>query len=263
MHHAPNLPSPSTMVDGGNLVLALTTRELRMRYQGTIFGSLWWLARPFAFGFVLYFAMGRVVQLGIENYGAFLMCALFPWFWFQSTLNDSAGVFVGNAGLVKKLVFPRVVLPLSSIAYNSAQFLIALPIMAIFVYFSGERPQFSWVIGIPVLFAVQLLLLIGFGILVSTLYVFFRDIGPILDVGLTLGFYLSPVIYPLDRVPDRFEPFLLINPMAPLLEAWRDLLIAGDLPGLSLWPTLIFVAAGLALGFTLFRRTERHFADAI
>ena len=85
----------------------------------------------------------------------------------------------------------------------------------------------------------------------------------ILDVGLTLGFYLSPVIYPLDRVPTTFKPFLMANPLAPLLEAWRKLLIFGDLPGLSIWPTIVFGAVAVVAGVSVFRRVEKHFADAI
>jgi ABC-type polysaccharide/polyol phosphate export permease len=263
MVQGPSFSVKSPSARAADLVVALTARELRMRYQGTVFGYLWWIARPLALGLVLYFAMGRVVKLDIDNYGAFLMCGLFPWFWFQSTVNDSAGVFVGNAGLVKKVVFPRMVLPLSSILYNTVQFLLTLPVITLFIYTSGNTPHLSWVLGLPALFVVELLLLVGIGVLVSSLYVFFRDVGPILDVGLTLGFYMSPVIYPIDRVPEKFKPILMVNPLAPLLEAWRNLLISGDLPGLALWPTILFAGVALAVGFGVFRRIEKYFADAI
>ena len=246
-----------------NLIFALTARELRMRYQGTILGYLWWMGRPLALGMVLYFAMRRVVSIEVDNYGIFLMSALFPWFWFQSSVMESAGSVVGNGGLVKKVVFPRLVLPLTSVTYNSIQFALTLPVLMIFVLISGEPARLSWIWGLPMLFAVQFLLLVGIGQFVSAVHVLFRDLGPILDVTLTLAFYVSPIIFPLERVPDRYETLLSLNPLAPLLEAWRELMMSGGLPDASLWPTLAFGGAMLVLGHVTFRTLERYFADAI
>jgi homopolymeric O-antigen transport system permease protein len=246
-----------------NLVFALTARELRMRYQGTVLGYLWWMGRPLALGLVLYFAMRRVVEIDVENYGIFLMSALFPWFWFQSSVMESAGSVVGNGGLIKKVVFPRMVLPLTSVAYNSVQFALTVPVLMIFVIVSGEEPRLSWIWGIPLLFAVQFALLVGIGQFVSAVQVLFRDLGPILDVSLTLAFYVSPIIFPLDRVPGRFHTLFSLNPLAPLLEAWRELMISGGLPDASLWPTLAFAAVMLVGGWAAFRSLEKYFADAI
>ena len=250
-------------VHAANLIFALTTRELRMRYQGTLLGAVWWMGRPLALGAVLYFAMRKVVEINVDDYGIFLMSALFPWFWFQSTVMESAGSVIGNAGLVKKVVFPRVVLPLTSVAYNSVQFVLTIPILIIFVLVSGESLQLSWIWGIPLLFVLQTLLLIGVGQLVAAIHVLFRDLGPILDVSLTLAFYVSPIIFPLDNVPSRFHRILSLNPLAPLLEAWRDLMLTGGMPDLSIWPTLVFAALALVAGWIVFRSLERYFADAI
>lgn len=246
-----------------NLVYALTARELRMRYQGTLLGAVWWMGRPLALGAVLYFAMRKVVEINIDDYGIFLMAALFPWFWFQSSVMESAGSVIGNAGLVKKVVFPRVVLPLTSVAYNSVQFVLTIPILIIFVVVSGEQLRVSWIWGIPLLFILQALLLIGIGQVVAAVHVLFRDLGPILEVALTLAFYVSPIIFPLENVPSRFHGILSLNPLAPLLEAWRDLMLTGGMPDASIWPTLVFAAAALAAGWFVFTRLDRYFADAI
>jgi homopolymeric O-antigen transport system permease protein len=136
-------------------------------------------------------------------------------------------------------------------------------VLVLFVLVAGERPEATWLIGIPALFVLQALLLIGCGQFVAAVHVLFRDLGPILDVGLTLAFYISPVIYPLDRVPERTRTLLSLNPLAPLLEAWRNLMVSGDLPGLDLWPTLLFTAIMLVVGRLVFRSLEKYFADAI
>jgi lipopolysaccharide transport system permease protein len=165
-----------------DLLLAITARDLRVRYQGTFFSYLWWIARPLAMGFVMYFALGRVLgvgtRLGIPNFSVFLLSAIFPWFWFSGSVQQSASAFVGNSGLLKKVRFPRLILPLSAVFHNAVQFVLSLPVLAFFVLIAGVDPDVAWVAGIPILLALQLLLLVGLGTLLASLTVFLRDIQP-------------------------------------------------------------------------------------
>jgi ABC-type polysaccharide/polyol phosphate export permease len=253
-------PSRASVWD---LLIALTARELRVRFQGTVLGYLWWVARPLALAAVLYFAMGRVVQLDIDNYGVFLMAGIFPWFWFTSSVSQSAGAFVNHADLVKKVVFPRFILPLSTVLYNTVQYLLTVPILIIFVLASGGSAELTWLIGFPILFALQFVLIAWLSTFFASLHVYLRDVEPVLEIMVMLGFYLTPIIYPLEMVPERFKPFLLFNPLVPLVEAWRQLFLEGELPGLDLWPTILFLVPFMIFGPRLFRRAERHFADAL
>lgn len=246
-----------------DLLIAVTARDLRVTYQATFFSYLWWIARPLAMGLVLYFALGRVLRLDIPNYSVFLLSALFPWFWFSGSVQQSSATFIGNSGLLKKVQFPRLILPLSAVFYNTVQFLLALPVLTLFVLVAGIDPDVAWVVGIPLLLTLQLLLLIGLGALVSSLSVFFRDLGPLLGVVLLLMFYVSPIIYPMERVPEKFKSILLLNPVAPLIEGWRELFLEGSVPGTELWPTVVLTAAALVLGLGVFRTLEKYFADAL
>lgn len=246
-----------------DLLLAITIRDIRVRYQGTFFSFIWWIARPVALGLVLYFALGKVLRLDIPNYSVFLISALFPWFWFSGAVQQASSTLTGNAGLLKKVQFPRVILPLSAVLFNTVQFVLTIPILAIFVLVSGIDASANWAVGIPVLFALQLLLLVGLGMFLSSLSVFFRDLSPMLDVVMLLLFYMSAVIYPLERVPDNFRPILALNPVAPLVDAWRNVFLYGQLPNADLWPAVALTAIALALGIAVFRRLEAHFADAL
>jgi ABC-type polysaccharide/polyol phosphate export permease len=246
-----------------DLLAALTYRDIRTRYQGTVFSFLWWIARPLAMGLVLYFALGRVLGLTIPNYGVFIMSGLFVWFWFSGAVTGAAGSIVSNGGLIKKMQFPRIVLPLSAVLFHTAQFALTLPILTIFVLVSGLTPSPVWLIGIPILLLLQVLLLVGLGLLLAPLQVFFRDLGPMLEVALLLMFYLTPIIYPLERVPSEFRPFVLINPAATLVEDWRQLFVNNELPGTELWPAVLATAILLVVGMYTFRRLERYFADAL
>lgn len=246
-----------------DLLVALTARDLKVTYQGTVLSFVWWIARPLAMGLVLYFALGRVLRLDIPHYGVFLMSGLFPWFWFSGAIQGAASSLVANGGLLKKVQFPRLVLPLSVIFFNTVQFLLTLPVLAIFVLVSGIDPSPAWLAGIPILLALQLLLLIGLGSLLASLNVFFRDLGPMLDVALLLMFYATPIIYPIERVPGRFKALMMINPAAPLMEAWRELFVQGRFPDADLWPSIAFAAASLVIGIGAFRKLEKYYADAL
>ena len=254
------LKSISTTWD---LLLAITLRDIRARYQGTVLSFIWWIARPLTLGTVLYFALGKVLRIDIPNYSVFLLSALFPWFWFAGSIQQATGIFVGNGGLLKKVRFPKLILPLSAVLFNTSQFLLTLPILIGFVLVAGISPSTAWILGIPALIALQFLLLVGLGTLLATLNVFFRDLGPMVEVALLLLFYLSAIIFPLDLVPDEFRPVLALNPVAPLIDAWRNLFLHGEFIDGAIWPALVITAASLALGLYLFNKLERHFADAL
>ena len=253
-----------------DLLIAVTARDLRVRYQGTVLSYLWWIARPLALALVLYFALGRVLRLDIQgsdayvpNYGVFLLAGLFPWFWFSGGIQQSAGAFIANGGLLKKVRFPRLILPLAAVFFNSVQFLLTLPVLAIFVLVAGIEPEVTWVVGIPLLVVLQFLLVAGLGTLLASLHVFIRDLGPLLDVVLLLMFYTSAVIYPLERVPEGFQPIVKLSPITTLLEGWRGLFLFGSTPGTELWPAVVGTAVVLVLGIAAFRVLEKHFADAL
>src|SRR5262245_58954203 len=161
-----------------DLLLAVTARDLRVRYHGTFLSYFWWIARPLALGLVLYFALNKVLALEVENHAAFLLSALFPWFWFQGALFSSTGAFVGNVGLIKKLQFPRIILPLSLVLGTAFEFVVTVPILAGILIATGIRPDWTWLVGLPVLTMLQLGLLCGLGILIAALNVYVRDITP-------------------------------------------------------------------------------------
>ncbi len=246
-----------------DLLLAITLRDLRVKYHGTFLSYFWWIARPLTLGLVMYFALGRVLKVDIENHAAFLLAALFPWFWFQNGLHSAANVFVANAGLVKKVQFPRIILPLSVVLGSTFEFLISLPVLLLLLLLTGVDPDPVWLVGAPALLALEFALLCGLGVLVASLNVYFRDIGPGLDSALLLLFYVTPIFYPLDRVPNGYRQVLQVNPLTPLIEEWRELFLFGDLPGLDLWPAVLFSIGAVAAGWLALRIMGRTMADAL
>jgi ABC-type polysaccharide/polyol phosphate export permease len=256
---APDKPASSFW----DLLMAVTVRDLRIRYHGTFLSYFWWIAKPLSLGLVLYFALNKVLALNVDNHAGFLLSALFPWFWFQGALFASTGAFVSNAGLIQKVRFPRVILPLSTVLSGTFEFVVTLPILACLIMLTGVRPDWSWLVGIPALAALQLALLCGLGILVAALNVYVRDVQPAITAGLTLLFYVTPIIYPLSQVPDPYHQILILNPLTPLIDAWRSLFLDGSLPGTDIWPSALFAIGAIAAGAWVLRIIGRNMADAL
>jgi len=251
------------MTRAWELLYLLTQRELKLRYQDTALGLLWSLIKPLLLGAVLYVALKQFVRIRVEDYHLVLLAALFPWIWFQGSVLLATSSFAMNGGLIKKMSFPRFVLPFSTILNNGIHFLFTIPIMILLLAISGKAPGPIWIVGVPLLAALQLALLMGVVLIVASVDVFFRDLEHLMEVFLNLLFYVSPIIYPLSIVPDKWEPLMRINPLTSLIEGWRDLFLHNSLAIGDLWPALLWAAGLLVVGAEIFRRLERGFADAL
>jgi len=219
--------------------------------------------KPLALGAVLFVALKHFVRIEVENYHLVLLTALFPWVWFQTSVLLGTPSFAANGTLLKKVPFPRMVLPFATILNSGIHFLLAIPIVIGLLAFSGKHPNATWIVGVPILAAVQLALLMGVVLLVASVNVFFRDLEHLVEVLLNLTFYATPILYPLSRVPDDWRPVLLINPLTSLIEAWRELFTNNTLPGADLWPALVFTLGAMVVGSLVFQRLEPEFADAL
>ncbi|MGB2693802.1 MAG: ABC transporter permease [Dehalococcoidia bacterium] len=255
-----------TLIPSGRaweLLYLLTQRDLKLRYQDTALGFLWSMAKPLALGMVLYFALQKVVRIQVPDYHLVLLSGLFPWVWFQTSVFLATGAFAGNGALIKRVRFPKFVLPFSTILNTGIHFLLAIPILIILLGISGKAPSPTWLLGIPILVTIQLGLLMGVILFVASIDVYFRDLEHLTDVFLTLLFYSTPIIYPLSRVPDEWRWVVLMNPLASLIEGWRDLFLHNQLPGLDIWPAVVFAIGALLVGGLVFRRLEPGFVDAL
>lgn len=256
----------ATFVPSGRaweLLYLLTRRDLKLRYQDTALGFLWSMAKPLALGAVLYVAMQKIVRIQVEDYHLVLLSGLFPWVWFQSSVFLATGSFAGNGALIKKVRFPKFVLPFSVILNNGVHFLLAILILLLFLLVDGKAPTAIWLVGVPFLIAIQLGLLLGTVLFLASIDVYFRDLEHLIEVFLTLLFYSTPILYPLSRVPEDWRWVALINPLASLIEGWRDVFLRNQFPGLDIWPALVASLGVLLLGWAAFRRLEPGFVDVL
>lgn len=209
-----------------DVISVLLSKEIKLRYRGTILGILWSLANPIAFTLVLYIAFKRVLQVDIPNYPLFILSALFPWQWLSNSVNAASLLFISNAQLIKKLRFPRLALCLAVVLSEMIHFLITIPVFGTLLLFSDiKSPGLSWLLGIPVLLIVQASLTLAAVTIIATLNAFLRDLEQLVRVFLLLLFYVTPVLYPVSMVPENLKWLLLVNPFSSVIISWRALLM--------------------------------------
>ena len=252
-----------------DLVWPLARRMVVARYRGSALGIVWAVLTPavmiavFTFLFAGVFG-ARFTPTGTPwDYALYLFCGLLPWTAFSESLQQSAGIVVAHANLVKRVVFPLEALPVSQALASLAGQLfgtVALLLATLVI----RRELHATILWLPVLLVPQLLLTLGGSWLVASLGVFIRDTAQVLTLLLMAWLYLTPIIYPEQVVPARFRPALELNPFTPLVRSYRRVMLEGAPPD---WHGLLYVTAlslaAFLLGYWWFARTRKNFADVI
>jgi lipopolysaccharide transport system permease protein len=245
------------------LLIQLVSRDLKLRYRGSLLGIAWSMLNPLAQLVVFSFVFQSVLPLDIPNYTIFLFIGLLVWNWFQTSLMGASTVMLESRALIKQPTFPPTILPIVIVTANLLQLLLALPIL---FFFMGllKIPFGLPMLLLPIVLALQMLLTLGLAYLMATFHVFFRDTQHLVGVFLFLFFYLTPVFYNADVIPVKYQALYRLNPMLQLLEAYRMILLDGVWPDVvSLLLLGVASVALLVLGRQVFKRASRRFAEEL
>ena len=246
-----------------DIIEVLLSKELTVRYRGSFLGYLWSLMNPLALAMVFYLVFGVVMKFSTPHYLVSLLSAMFPWQWYSNSIGQGPFLFLANATLVKKVSFPRQVIPLITNLQDMVHFILALPVYLGFMLADGLYPSWIWLWGIPVLSVVTLVSIYGVCLFVGTLNLFFRDLGNLVNIILNIAFYGTPIVYSLETIPAKYLIYFSISPVAPLFICWRSMLMYNTLNMkfflLSVGYALIFLLIGL---FT-YSRLSRRFAETM
>jgi len=245
-----------------DLLFALTTKELKTRYKSAVLGFLWAFLNPLLQMAVLSVVFMFIVRIPVQNYSLFLFCGLLPWTFFSQSLISGTGSLIANRDLIKKAAFPREILPFSVIFSNLINLILSLVILlpAILIF-----ANISWLlIFLPFAILLHVIFTIGIVLIASSLDIYYRDVSFIIQALTMAWFYLTPVIYPLSMVPQRFVEFYSVNPMVGIISLYRFVLLGGDSPTFfALAASLTWTAALFIFGIFIFKKREPLFADWI
>jgi lipopolysaccharide transport system permease protein len=246
------------------LLWVLTTRDIKVRYKQTVLGAGWAILRPFITMVIFSVIFGQLAKMPSDGhpYPVFVYAALLPWTFFAAAIGTSGGSLVGSAHLVSKVYFPRLIIPLSSVGAGLVDLLISTGILLLMMLYFGVG--WSWnLLAAPLLLLAVIFTALGVGTLLSALTVAYRDFTHLTPFMVQIWMYITPVIFPLSLVPERWQWLMFLNPMTGLVEGFRSAFLDRpfDLTGLGI--SFVIAIAIFLAGIAYFEKVERRFADII
>lgn len=246
------------------MILSLVKRDLKGRYKGSILGFVWTFLNPLLQLCVYTFVFSVIMQNGIEQYYLHLFVALIPWIFFSTSVAGGSKCIWTQHDMVKKIYFPREVLPISFVTSQFINMLLCFIVIFIALLFSGRPINIvSW-IYLPIILFIEYILSLGFALISSAVTVYIRDIEYILSIVTMAWQFLTPVMYSLERVPANVQIVFYLNPMTPIIVAYRDILYYGQFPKMETLTGSLFLSIFfLGIGLLVFRVLKRNFAEEL
>jgi homopolymeric O-antigen transport system permease protein len=254
----------AALVQYRGLIKTLVVKDLKLKYRGSVFGFVWSLLNPLLMIIVYTIAFTFILGQRTEGFVFLLLLGILSWTFFVNSAMMSTGSIADNGGLLKSVFFPRAILPIATVLFNFAQYvltvLVFLPVMlAVF----GIRPAAPMLLY-PVFLALQVVFTIGIALMIATGTVFFRDIRHLLEVALALMFWTTPIVYEVTRVPENLRLALLLSPLSSFVVAYKQIFFYRQWPDLSVWIVASAYAFGaLAMGTALLLAYEDRFSEHV
>jgi len=250
-------------------ILGSVKREFQAKYSNSLLGAAWTVINPLAMIIVYTVVFSQIMRAklpGIDSqfaYSIYLCAGVLTWTFFSETVSRAQNVFLENANLLKKISFPRLCLPVIVVANASLNFVIIFGLFTVFLLASGSFPGVVYLAMFPLLL-IQILFSVGLGITLGVLNVFFRDVGQLFGVVLQFWFWLTPVVYPINILPEVVRHALRYNPMTNLITSYQGILVEGKWPDWSsLWPVSVLALLLCLWGMNLFRKHAGEMVDEL
>lgn len=246
------------------MIFSLVKRDLKGRYKGSALGFLWTFLNPLFQLAVYTMVFSTIMRSGIEDYYLFLFVALIPWIFFSTALTGGAGCIMSQQDMVKKIYFPREVLPISFVTSQFVNMLLSFIVIFVVLIVSRYTLNPVAIVCLPVIMVVEYILALGFTMIMSAVTVYIRDAEYVIGIVAMAWQFLTPVMYSIDQVPEKIRWIFAFNPMTYIITAYRDILYFGKIPRLeTLLSAVVIGAALLAVGWTTFHYLQKHFVEEL
>ena len=238
-------------------------KDIRGKYKGSFLGILWSFINPLLMTLVYAIVFPFILKSGQDHYTTFIVIAILPWNWFTTVISQGTFCIIANSDIIKKVYFPREILPISSATSGVVNYIISIPIIFIFLLASGIG--FNWnILWLPLIIITQYFLTIGIVLITSSINVYIRDAEYIINFFITMLFYATPVLYATTLFPEKYRWILYLNPMTTIINSYRDIFYYQQQPNMQL---LMIVLAGsiilMLLGIIIFKKMKKGFAEEV
>lgn len=246
------------------MIFSLVRRDLKGRYKGSVLGFLWTFLNPLLQLVVYTLVFSVIMRNGIEDYYLYLFVALVPWIFFSTSVTGGSSSVWAQQDMVKKIYFPREVLPIEFVTSQFVNMLLSLLVVLVVLLVSGKGINPVAFLCLPVIMVVEYMLALGIALIVSAATVYLRDLEYLLSIITMAWQFLTPVMYSVDQVPAELMPIFMLNPMTPVIIAYRDILYYKEVPQLGTLVHAAVLGVGLmTIGFIVFRKLQRRFAEVM
>jgi ABC-2 type transport system permease protein len=246
------------------LLRNLVIKDLKLKYRGSALGFVWSLANPLAMLVVYSVAFTYIMRIRREGFVLFLFVGLLAWTFFASTISMATGTIADAGGLLKSVRFPRAVMPMATVLFNLAQYLmtfaVLLPVMLIVFRVRPAAPMLAY----PIVLFLLVLFTSGLALIVATANVYYRDVKHLVEVGLQVMFWATPVVYETTQVPVRLRRAILLAPLSPYITAYHDVFYYGRWPAAEIWILAVgYAVLALVAGLWLITRVEDRLTEQV
>lgn len=239
------------------------SKDVRGKYKNSVLGILWSFLNPLLQIAVYAIVFPLIMKNNLPNYTVFLCCGLIPWNFFSAAISRTSFTMVENGNIIKKVYFPREILPLSVVTSEAVNFIISTIIILAFVLGYGMGIS-KFIIFYPLVLLVQYVLLIGISFIVSSVTVYFRDLQHFIGIALQLLFYATPIVYAPGQIPEGFQWILQFNPMTYVINGYRDIFYYKKMLDLSSMAMVLGIGIIICLiGYFIFSKLQRRFAEEL
>jgi lipopolysaccharide transport system permease protein len=247
------------------LIRSLVAKDLKLKYRGSVLGFLWSLVSPLLMLGVYTLAFKYILHINREGFVFLLLLGILAWNFFVGSLVMSTGAIVDNAGLLKSVLFPRAVLPISSVMFNFAQYVLTAAVLIPAMIAIYRVPVTPLLVLYPVFLFLQLVFVAGLALALSAAAAHLRDTRHLLDIALQALFWTTPIVWSLEEnVPKEWHPLVLLSPMSPFVVAYQRVLYYGTWPGAEVTAVaLVYAFGALAIGTAFFLHSDRRFSELV
>lgn len=246
------------------MIFSLVKRDLKGRYKGSALGFLWTFINPLMQLCIYTLVFSYIMRAGIEDYYLFLFVALIPWIFFGTCLTGGSVCVWSQQDMVKKIYFPREVLPISFVTSQFINMLLSFLVIFAVLIISGKGINVAALLFLPIIWIIEYMLGLGITLIVSSCTIFFRDLEYVLAIVAMAWQFLTPVMYLRSSVPDEFMVIFLLNPMTPIIEAYREILYYKQVPDIAtLGHATLMGVLLLGIGILIFSKLKRNFAEEL
>ncbi|MBR4495494.1 MAG: ABC transporter permease [Clostridiales bacterium] len=246
------------------MVYSLVKRDLRGKYKGSVLGFMWTFVNPLLQLLVYNMVFSIIMRAGVEKFYLYLFVGLIPWLFFSAAITGGSTCIIAQKDLIKKIRFPREIIPISYVTSQFVNMLLSFIVVIIVSVVSGVKLTVGGILCLPVIMLVEYMMALGIALISSSLTVYFRDLEHILAIVAMAWLYATPICYPETMVPEKYLSLYRLNPVTPVVNAYRDVLYYGKTPDL----TTLLLATGIGLitiilGVLIFGRLQRRFAEEL